>query len=94
MGTLELATFQNPAGLRALGGNMFAETSVSGDADNWRARLRGHWHARTQGFLEDSNVSVVEEMVNMILGQRAYEANSRVVKAADEMLSQVNNLVR
>jgi flagellar basal-body rod protein FlgG len=48
----------------------------------------------TQGFLEDSNVSVVEEMVNMILGQRAYEANSRVVKAADEMLSQVNNLVR
>ena len=46
----------------------------------------------TQGFLEDSNVSVVEEMVNMILGQRAYEANSRVIKAADEMLAQVNNL--
>ena len=47
-----------------------------------------------QGFLEDSNVSVVEEMVNMILGQRAYEANSRVIKAADEMLQQVNNLSR
>ncbi len=47
-----------------------------------------------QGFLEDSNVSVVEEMVAMILAQRAYEANSRVVKASDEMLSQVNNLVR
>ena len=45
-----------------------------------------------QGFLEDSNVSVVEEMVNMILGQRAYEANSRVIRAADEMLQQVNNL--
>jgi len=48
----------------------------------------------TQGFLEESNVSVVEEMVNMILGQRAYEANSRVIKAADEMLGQVNNLGR
>ncbi len=48
----------------------------------------------TQGFLEESNVSVVEEMVNMILGQRAYEANSRVVKAADEMLGQVNNMAR
>ena len=47
-----------------------------------------------QGFVEDSNVSVVEEMVNMILGQRAYEANSKVVQAADEMLQQVNNLVR
>jgi len=47
-----------------------------------------------QGFLEDSNVSVVEEMVNMILGQRAYEANSRVIRAADEMLQQVNNLPR
>jgi flagellar basal-body rod protein FlgG len=47
-----------------------------------------------QGFVEDSNVSVVEEMVNMILGQRAYEANSRVIRAADEMLQQVNNLSR
>jgi flagellar basal-body rod protein FlgG len=47
-----------------------------------------------QGFLEDSNVSVVEEMVQMILGQRAYEANSRVIRAADEMLQQVNNLAR
>ena len=47
-----------------------------------------------QGFLEESNVSVVEEMVQMILGQRAYEANSRVIRAADEMLQQVNNLSR
>jgi flagellar basal-body rod protein FlgG len=47
-----------------------------------------------QGFVEDSNVSVVEEMVSMILGQRAYEANSKVVKAADEMLAQVNTIVR
>jgi flagellar basal-body rod protein FlgG len=47
-----------------------------------------------QGFLEDSNVSVVEEMVNMILGQRAYEASSKVIRAADEMLQQVNSLAR
>jgi flagellar basal-body rod protein FlgG len=47
-----------------------------------------------QGFLEDSNVSVVEEMVNMILGQRAYEASSKVIRAADEMLQQVNGLAR
>ena len=48
----------------------------------------------TQGFLEESNVSIVEEMVQMILGQRAYETNSRVVKTADEMLAQINNLAR
>lgn len=93
VGTLELATFQNPAGLRALGGNMYAETSVSGTPTTGAPGTEG-MGTLTQGFLEDSNVSVVEEMVNMILGQRAYEANSRVVKAADEMLSQVNNLVR
>ena len=93
VGSLELATFQNPAGLRALGGNTYAETSVSGTPTTGAPGTEG-MGTLTQGFLEDSNVSVVEEMVNMILGQRAYEANSRVVKAADEMLSQVNNLVR
>ena len=58
-----------------------------------RSRLDGRGTI-AQGFSEDSNVSVVEEMVKMILGQRAYEANSRVIKAADEMLSQVNTIVR
>jgi flagellar basal-body rod protein FlgG len=93
LGTIELATFQNPAGLRALGGNLFEPTTASGDALTGApgAEARG---TIAQGYLEDSNVSVVEEMVNMILGQRAYEANSRVVKAADDMLSTVNNLVR
>lgn len=93
LGTIEVATFQNPAGLRALGGNLYEPTTASGDAQTGApgGEARG---TIAQGYLEDSNVSVVEEMVNMILGQRAYEANSRVVKAADEMLSTVNNLVR
>jgi flagellar basal-body rod protein FlgG len=93
LGTLELASFSNPGGLRPLGGNLFTPTTASGDPETGApgTDARG---TLTQGFLEDSNVSVVEEMVNMIVGQRAYEANSRVVKAADEMLGQVNNLVR
>ena len=93
LGTMELATFQNPAGLSALGGNLFAVTTASGDA---QTGVPGSDSRGTiqQGFVEDSNVSVVEEMVNMILGQRAYEANSKVVRAADEMLQDVNNLVR
>ena len=93
LGTLEIATFPNQGGLRPLGGNLFEPTTASGEAESGApgTEARG---TLAQGFVEDSNVSVVEEMVNMIIGQRAYEANSRVVKAADEMLSQVNNLVR
>jgi flagellar basal-body rod protein FlgG len=93
IGTIELATFQNAAGMHALGGNLFAATTASGDATTGVPGTDGIG-STTQGFLEESNVSVVEEMVNMILGQRAYEANSRVIKAADEMLGQVNNLGR
>jgi len=93
VGTIELASFSNPAGLSAQGGNLFTATSASGEP---QVGVPGSDSRGTiaQGFVEDSNVSVVEEMVNMILGQRAYEANSRVVKAADEMLQQVNQLVR
>ena len=93
LGTLELASFANPAGLTPLGGNIFQATTASGDEESGApgTDARG---TLAQGFVEDSNVSVVEEMVNMIIGQRAYEANSRVVKAADEMLGQVNQLVR
>ena len=93
VGTLEIAVFQNPAGLKAMGGNLFTVTTASGEAQTGTpgSDARG---TIAQGMLEDSNVSVVEEMVNMILGQRAYEANSKVVKAADEMLQQVNTLVR
>jgi len=89
LGTIEIATFSNAAGLRPKGGNIFIPTSASGEAESGAPGTDARGTLQ-QGFLEDSNVSVVEEMVNMILGQRAYEANSRVIKAADEMLSQVN----
>jgi flagellar basal-body rod protein FlgG len=93
IGTLELSSFQNPAGLSPLGGSLFAPTTASGDATNAAPGTDG-MGTIAQGFLEESNVSVVEEMVNMILGQRAYEANSKVVQAANEMLQQVNNMAR
>jgi flagellar basal-body rod protein FlgG len=93
IGTIELATFQNPAGLNAIGGNLYQATTASGDPTTGVPGVNGIG-TLAQGFLEDSNVSVVEAMVNMIMGQRAYEANSRVVRAADEMLQQVNNLSR
>jgi flagellar basal-body rod protein FlgG len=93
VGSIELASFQNPAGLRALGGSLFAPTTASGDATTGLPGTDG-LGTISQGFIEDSNVSVVEEMVAMIMGQRAYEANSKVVKAADDMLAQVNNIVR
>ena len=93
VGNIELAMFQNPAGLQALGGNVYAVTSASGDPTTGVPGVDG-MGTIAQGFLEESNVSVVEEMVQMILGQRAYEANSRVIRAADEMLQQVNNLSR
>ncbi len=93
VGTIEVASFQNPAGLEALGGNLFATSTSSGEPTTGEPGIDGRG-TLAQGFLEESNVSVVEEMVNMILGQRAYEANSRVVRTADEMLAQVNNMAR
>jgi flagellar basal-body rod protein FlgG len=93
VGTIELATFANTGGLRPLGGNLFEPTTASGEPEGGAPGTDSRG-TLVQGFLEDSNVSVVEEMVNMIIGQRAYEANSRVIKAADEMLGQVNTLVR
>ena len=93
IGTIELAMFQNPAGLHAAGSNLFTATTASGDPISGVPGTEG-MGTLVQGFLEESNVSIVEEMVNMILGQRAYEANSKVIKTADEMLGQVNSLAR
>jgi flagellar basal-body rod protein FlgG len=93
VGNIQIAGFQNPAGLHAMGSNLFTVTTASGDPITGLPGTEGLGTLQ-QGFLEESNVSIVEEMVNMILGQRAYEANSKVIRTADEMLSQVNNLAR
>lgn len=93
VGNIQLATFQNPAGLSSLGRNLYQVTDASGDATTGTAGQNGIG-TLSQGFLEMSNVNVMEEMVNMIVGQRAYEINSKAVQAADEMLQQANNMKR
>jgi flagellar basal-body rod protein FlgG len=93
IGTIQLATFSNPAGLSSLGHNLYQSTDSSGTANTGTAGQNGVGTIG-QGFLEMSNVSVMEEMVNMIMSQRAYETNSKAVQAADEMLQQTNNIKR
>lgn len=90
IGNLQMATFVNPAGLQAIGDNLFIETGASGTPNTGNPGSNG-LGVINQGFLETSNVNIVEEMVNMITTQRAYEINSKAVKAADEMLQYVNN---
>ena len=93
VGTLELARFVNPAGLQSIGRNLFVRTAASGDATVGTAGEDG-FGTIAQGYLEMSNVSVVDEMVNMITAQRAYEINSKAIQAADDMLQAANNLKR
>lgn len=93
VGTIQLARFINPAGLNSIGRNLFLPTSASGDVITGTAGEDG-FGTLAQGFLEMSNVSVVEEMVNLITAQRAYEINSKSIQAADEMLQIANNLKR
>jgi flagellar basal-body rod protein FlgG len=90
-GQLQLATFTNPAGLEPLGKTLYAETTSSGTA---QVGPPGEGGAGTllQGSLEASNVNTVKEMIDLIAGQRAYEINTRVIKAADEMLGQTAQL--
>ncbi|MFY2509292.1 flagellar basal-body rod protein FlgG [Vibrio pectenicida] len=85
LGQITLAKFINPAGLEALGGNLFRETEASGQADELIAGEDGVGRIK-QGALEGANVQVVEEMVDMITTQRAYEMYAKVVSAADDML--------
>ena len=91
-GQIQLANFQNPAGLNSLGGNLYTPTDASGDATVGNPGGQEGLGSLLQGYQEGSNVSVVEEFINMIVSQRAYEANSKVVKAADEMYQQVNQI--
>jgi len=92
VGTIQLALFPNAGGLNSVGQNLFLATSASGDPIVGTPGGSEGLGTIEQGYLEQSNVDVVEEFIEMILAQRSYEANSRVVQAADEMLQQLNNL--
>jgi flagellar basal-body rod protein FlgG len=93
-GQMQLANFQNPAGLNSIGQNLYLPTDASGDPIVAAPGGQEGVGTLLQGYTEQSNVSVVDEFVNLITAQRAYEANSKVVKAADEMYQQVNNLTQ
>jgi flagellar basal-body rod protein FlgG len=91
LGQIDLATFVNPAGLKAAGKNIFYSTGSSGAPQVQQPGVNGSGFI-SQGQLEGSNVNIVDEMVNMITAQRAYETNSKVIQAADQMLQSVNAL--
>jgi flagellar basal-body rod protein FlgG len=92
-GRLEIAQFINPAGLNSLGRNLYGKTDGSGDPVTGYPSTDSRGTI-TQYYLEQSNVSVIDEMVKMITGQRAYEINSKAIQTADNMLSIINNLKR
>ena len=91
-GQIQIAGFQNAAGLNSLGQNLYQPTDASGTPTVANPGGQEGLGTLLQGYTEQSNVSIVEEFINLIVAQRAYEANSKVVKAADEMYQQVNNL--
>lgn len=91
LGQLTLARFANPPGLQAIGGNLYLETAASGTPTTGNPGSDG-LGGLEQGFLEGSNVNVAEELVSMIVAQRAYEINSRAIKVTDDMMQIANNL--
>lgn len=93
LGQLTLARFANPAGLLSMGGNVYQETPASGAPTTGAAGQSGFGQIK-QKFLEQSNVSVVNELVQLIVAQRAYEINTRAIKVGDEMLGNLNELIR
>ncbi len=93
IGRIELVKFVNPAGLRSIGNNLYVETQASGQPIFGTPGSEGFGELM-QGYLETSNVDIVEEMVNMIIAQRAYEINSKTIKTVEEMLQMANNLKR
>ncbi|BER93250.1 flagellar basal-body rod protein FlgG [Atrimonas thermophila] len=93
LGVIELARFINPAGLQSIGRNLYVATVASGEPQVGTPGFDG-LGTLAQGFLETSNVQVVEEMVRMISAQRAYEINSKAISVADEMMSIANNMKR
>ncbi|OGW53546.1 MAG: flagellar basal-body rod protein FlgG [Nitrospirae bacterium RIFCSPLOWO2_02_42_7] len=93
IGTIQLTRFSNPSGLNSIGRNLFLETAASGEAVTGNAGELG-FGTLAQGFLESSNVNIAEELVNMIIGQRAYEINSKAIQTADDMMRTSNELKR
>ena len=93
-GQIQLANFQNPSGLNSLGNSLYAPTDASGDPTVGAPGGPQGMGSLLQGYTEQSNVSVVDEFIDMIQTQRGYEANSKVVTAADNMYQEVNNLQR
>ncbi|MDR5893363.1 flagellar basal-body rod protein FlgG [Halomonas mongoliensis] len=91
VGQVNLATFINPTGLESVGGNLYLETTSSGPANETMPGMNGAGRLY-QGYVEASNVNVVEEMVSMIQTQRAYEVNSRAIQTSDEMLARLAQL--
>lgn len=91
IGTLQLATFVNPAGLESKGENLYVETGSSGTASTNTPGTNGSG-VLSQGYIETSNVNVVEELVNMIQTQRAYEINSKAITTSDQMLQRLSQL--
>ena len=94
VGTIQTALFANPGGLNSVGNNIYLPTTASGDAIVGTPGGTEGLGTVQQNMVEASNVSVVEQFVEMIVAQRSYESNSRVVKAADEMLQQLNQLAQ
>jgi flagellar basal-body rod protein FlgG len=93
LGTIQLVRFPNRAGLKAIGRNLFLPTTASGVAETGTPGEMG-FGTIAQRYLEMSNVSVVDEMVNMIIAQRAYEVNTKAIQTADDMLQYANNIKR
>jgi flagellar basal-body rod protein FlgG len=93
-GQIQLANFQNPAGLNSLGNSLFQPTDASGDPTVGTPGGAEGMGGLLQGYVEQSNVSIVQEFINLIVAQRGYEANSKVVQAADNMYQDVNNITR
>jgi flagellar basal-body rod protein FlgG len=91
VGTIQLVTFVNPAGLEAKGQNLYVETTASGSPTANTPGSNGAGQL-SQGYVETSNVNVVEEMVNMIQTQRAYEINSKAIQSSDQMLQKIAQL--
>jgi flagellar basal-body rod protein FlgG len=93
-GTIQLATFANPGGLSSVGSNLYQQTAASGNPITDSPGGNSGMGTLKQQYLEASNVDVVGEFVQMILAQRAYESNSKVIHVADDMYSQINGLIR